>query len=322
MTDIFIPRLRGNTFFLFLLRAVLDDFGVASSWANSSQGLTQAKLFANLMQTVKPSYEISNERTLQQYISQYLKGDPKRSSSKTHYPFKEATFQTTARMYVHNHYWDAVRKMDDLCLTFLDVEDEAKMKMLVGGLVSLIYRDSSISPETVLDTGFRKVTKAEITKESEFSLQRFLLSTWLYIVTNKPNAEEGGETYLKWTEDSGRGNPRRITTAWGAKMAEKIKTVSTKLPNEAFKETDEEHSNGTIGESEEEHEKIADDEPTITADTIHDKAPHVEVYEAPFIDPVSKREVLAQFHVENHGDGIAAGIVYGGITIGGKKKNE
>ena len=69
MADELTPRLRGNIFFLFLLRAAKQELGVAPSWGTSKKGLTQTQLFMALMQTVDPTYQVPNEGTLRQYIS-------------------------------------------------------------------------------------------------------------------------------------------------------------------------------------------------------------------------------------------------------------
>ena len=234
MADEFIPRLRGNTFFLFLLRAAKQELGVAPSWGTSSQGLTQTQLFIALMQTVAPTYQVPNEGTLRQYISQYLKGD--RPDSPTYYPFKTPSFQSGALLHLQSHHTEAIRDMDALCSKFLDTDNEATRKLLVGGLVGLILKDSSIPSATVFDTGYKEVTRAELAQETDFILQPFLISVWGYIVTKKPNAEEGAETYMAWTEDAGGGNPRRITTRWGTNTAKKI-AVSTDLPEEMQADT-------------------------------------------------------------------------------------
>ena len=46
------------------------------------------------------------------------------------------------------------------------------------------------------------------------------------------------------------------------------------------------------------------------------EAPRVEVYEAPYTDPNTGRQVVAQFHVEAKDNGIAIGQVFGGLVIG------
>jgi len=246
MADDFIPQLRGNIFFLFLLRAARSDLGVAPSWGRSSQGLTQAQMFANLMRTVCPTYSVTNEDSLRQYLSKYMKGE--RTHSSTYYPFKDAAFQSGATMHMESDYGDALGEMDRLCRTFLDYENEGARKLLVGGLAGLILKDDTIPASSTFNTGYRDVTKAELANEERYILQPFLLSVWYYIVTSKPNAEEGAETYSRWTADAGGGNPRAITTRWGEKMGKKI-AVSVELPGEAEPDTAEEEHEVLEGEA-------------------------------------------------------------------------
>ena len=274
MADEFIPRLRGNTFFLFLLRAAKQELGVAPSWGTSSKGLTQTQLFISLMQTVAPTYQVPNEGTLRQYISQYLKGD--RPDSPTYYPFKTPSFQSGALLYLQNHHAEAVRDMDALCRKFLDTDNEATRKLLVGGLIGLVLKDNSIPSTTAFDTGYKEVTRAELAQETGFILQPFLISIWGYIVTKKPNAEEGAATYMAWTEDAGGGNPRRITTRWGTNTAKKI-AVSTDLPEEVLVETADAEQ-----DSEEETKKAPADEA------------EAEVIDAEVVEPLETKTIVKE----------------------------
>lgn len=295
MADDFIPRLRGNTFFLFLLRAARDDLGVAPSWGSSSQGLTQTQLFASLMRTVDETYSINNEDTLRQYISQYLKGE--RTNSKAYYPFKESGFRSGADYRIKNDYDNALAEMDTLCRTYLKYDNDPAMHLLVGGLISLILKDNSIHSSASFFTGHKTVTRAELQNEVDFILQPFLLSVWHYIVMHFPEAKEGAETYMRWTADAGGGNPRTITTSWGTKRAEMIRVTKEKS-GEAPKDASEE-----------------DVEEAEITEEVHEE-PRIEVYEAPYTDPRTQKQVLAQFHVEAKDKGVAIGQVFGGLVIG------
>lgn len=54
-----------------------------------------------------------------------------------------------------------------------------------------------------------------------------------------------------------------------------------------------------------------------------DEQPKVEVYEAPFTDPSTQQQSIAQFNVIAKDNGIAIGQVFGGLTIGKRgNKNE
>lgn len=293
MADDFIPRLRGNTFFLFLLRAARDDLGVAPSWGSSSQGLTQTQLFANLMRTVDETYSINNEDTLRQYISRYLKGD--RTNSKTYYPFKESGFRSGADYRIKNDYDNALSEMDTLCRTYLKFDNDPTLHLLVGGLVSLILKDNSIPASATFYTGLKTVTRAELQNEEDFVLQPFLLSVWHFIVMHFPEAKDGAETYMRWTADAGGGNPRTITTSWGTKRAEMIH-VTKDLSGQTV------HGRA---------EDIHGEEPDVV---IIDEEPQVEAH--PYIDPHTGKQVLAQFRVEAKDNGIAIGQVFGGLIIG------
>lgn len=304
MPNEFTPRLRGNTFFLFLLRAARDDLGVAPSWGSSSQGLTQTQLFASLIRTVDPSYTVNNEDTLRQYISQYLKGD--RTNSKTYYPFKESGFRSTADYTIKNNYNTALSKMDSVCRTYLKFDNDAAMHLLAGSLIALILKDSSIPADTTFNTGHKVVTREQLQNEEDFILQPFLLSVWHYIVVNKPEAKEGAETYMNWTADAGGGNPRTITTRWGSKRADMIHVT---------KELQEDRTEA--GHEEEKAEAVHEEEPEVV---VIEEEPQIEVH--PYIDPRTGKQVLAQFKVEAHDNGTAIGQVFGGLVIGKRGKNE
>ena len=278
-----------------MLRAARDDLGVAPSWGSSSQGLTQTQLFASLMHTVDSTYSINNEDTLRQYISRYLKGE--RTNSKTYYPFKESGFRSGADYRIKNEYDAALSEMDTLCRTYLKFDNDSAMHLLVGGLVSLILKDNSIPTNATFYTGHKYVTRVELQDEEDFVLQPFLLSVWHYIVMHFPEAKDGAETYMRWTADAGGGNPRTITTSWGTKRAEMIHVTKEKS-GEAPKDTSEEN----IEEAE-------------ITEEVHE-GPRVEVYEAPYTDPRTQKQVLAQFHVEAKDNGIAIGQVFGGLVIG------
>lgn len=225
MENPFTPRLRSNIFFLLLLRAARSDLGVAPSWGNSSEGLTRPRFFADLLRIVCPSYKVSNEKTLGQYLSQYLSGS--RTTSPTYFPFSEPSFQEGADMRIQSLYSDALADMAQLCERYLDTANSFAMKMLTAGLVDLILADDSVDGD--FNTGSRVLPRAELDGETAFNLPTFLLSVWHYIIMNKPDAKEGAETYQHWTKSAGGGNPRRITTSIGAERAKKI-AVSTELP--------------------------------------------------------------------------------------------
>lgn len=71
---------------------------------------------------------------------------------------------------------------------------------------------------------------------------------------------------------------------------------------------------------EELHEEEIESEPVV--EEIHEEEPRVEIYEAPYTDPRTKQQVIAQFRVEAKDNGVAIGQVFGGLVIGKRGKDE
>lgn len=294
-----MERLRGNTLLLLLLRAGRTELSAAPEYGESKDGITKPNMLADLIRLTKPSYDPPKLKTLGEYFSQYLDGS--RPVSPKYYPFNTPEFRYGLRDRCGTEYDGVLSDMDRFCRTYLDLNDRS-LRLLVAGLVDVILKDDSISGD--FDVGDRRIKKADLAKEKTFCLQPFLSSVWSNILSDHPDASEGGDTYLAWTDDAGYNTARTITTNIGLERAKKI-AVSTDLP-EWVK---------PVETAEEEVEEIAEE--------VHDEEePRVEVYEAPYTDPHTQKQVLAQFKVEAHDNGVAIGQVFGGLVIGKRGKDE
>lgn len=294
-----MERLRGNTFLLLLLRAGRTELSAAPEYGESKDGITKPNMLADLIRLTKPSYDPPKLKTLGEYFSQYLDGS--RSVSPKYYPFNTPEFRYGLCDRCGTEYDHVLSDMDQFCHTYLDLTDRS-LRLLVSGLVDAILRDDTFTGR--FDIGDKWVEKGDLDGEDKFILQPFLVSVWASILENHPDASEGGETYLAWTTDAGYNTARTITTAIGAERAKKI-AVSTDLPDWV--------------KPEEAAEEIAEE----TTEEIHDEEePRVEVYEAPYTDPHTQKQVLAQFKVEAHDNGVAIGQVFGGLVIGKRGKDE
>lgn len=201
-------------------------------------------------------------------------------------------------------YPAVLTQMNKFCSTYL-ASDKFTLRLLVGGLVDAILADDSFDGE--FNIGSKTVTKAELGTERSFILQPFLLSVWSIILADHPDTTEGKDTYFAWTEDAGYNTAREISTQIGAERAKKI-AVSTELPEELLVKTADEDMDDVV-------ETTAEEE-------VHDEEPRIEVYDAPFTDPKTQQQVVAQFHVEAKDNGIAIGQVFGGLVIGKRGKDE
>jgi hypothetical protein len=298
-----MERLRGNTFLLLLLRAGCQVLLNPQEYGESKDGVTKPNMLADLIRLTNPKYQPAKLDTLSSYFSKYLSGDPPRSPA--YLPFSNPAYQFGLQSRIADGYPAVLRQMDRFCCTYL-TQENFPLRLLVGGIVDAILADDSFDGE--FDVGDRIVAKAELNDQKKFLLQPFLASVWSNILANHPDTSEGQQTYLEWTKDAGYNTAREITTKIGAERAKKI-AVSANLPEEMLADA-----------------AVEDDaepaEPDVTVDEIHEDKPRVEVYEAPFTNPQTGEKVVAQFHVEARDNGIATGILYGGIHIDRRKKDD
>lgn len=231
--NVFIPRLRPNTFVLLLLRATRSEFGNSPVWRRSSNGLVRSKLFTALMQVADPAYSPVTPETLSQYMSKFMEGS--RAYSKRYYPFNTAAFQSTVALRMEEDYTGALNAMKQLCETYLDMGNPLALRLLVGGIIETMLADGSFA--NTLTFNGQQIDKASLAEQDKISLLPFLVDVWVLIVTAHHNSKEAVDTYEHWTADDGRpGFPPTITTQIGEKIAKKL-TVSTELPKEASEDT-------------------------------------------------------------------------------------
>lgn len=219
-------RLRGNTFLLLLLRAGCQVLLNPQEYGESKDGVTKPNMLADLIRLTDTNYHPAKIETLASYFSKYLSGDPPRSPA--YLPFSNPAYQHGLESRIADDYPAVLRQMDRFCRTYL-TQENYPLRLLVGGLVDTILADDSFDGE--FDVGGKTVGKEDLSRETNFLLQPFLVSVWSNILINHPDTSEGAEAYLAWTEDAGYNTAREITTNIGAERAKKI-AVSTDLPEE------------------------------------------------------------------------------------------
>lgn len=287
-------RLRGNTFLLLLLRAGNQLLCTSQEYGNSKDGVTRPNMLADLLRFSKPDYEPLKIKTLASYFSKYLKGIELNSS---YLPFNTASFKHGLNSRIADSYVIVLRQMDTFYHKYLD-QNNYTARMLVAGIIDTILQDDSFDGD--FDIGGRKVSKNELHHVETITLQPFLVSVWNNILLNHPDTSEGADTYKRWIDAVGYNSPKSITTDIGAERANRIEVITVMKQDEAEENIVEEaHCEEIIVE------EVHDENP-----------PKVEVYEAPFTDPITQKQVVAQFHVEAKDNGVAIGQVFVGLVIG------
>lgn len=288
------PRLRGNTFIALLLRAGVQELSEKPEWGENNNGITRPNLFIDLLRMTQPEYNPPKPKSLSSYFSQYLNGT--KPFSPMYYAFNTSAYQHGLSMRIQDEYPAVLAEMDRFYRKYLRTSSVDR-KLLVGGLVDAILADKTFQGS--FDIGGKWVSKDELKNETRFTIQPFLVSVWSSILENHPDSSEGTDTYMEWTEEVALNKPRETTTKIGTERAKKI-AVDDRLPEETVPTTADE-------------EIIAEE---VHDEDEHEEAPRVEIYEAPYTDPNTQQQVMAQFHVEAKDNGIAIGQVFGGLVIG------
>lgn len=275
------PRLRGNTFIALLLRAGVQELSEKPEWGENNNGITRPNMFADLLRMTQPAYDPPKTKSLSSYFSRYLKGEI--ISSPMYFAFNTPAYQHGLATRIQDDYLAVLHEMDRFCHKYLRSSDVDR-RQLVGGLVDAILADSTFNGR--FDTGEKWVDKTNLNNEKHFILQPFLVSVWNTILEKYPDASEGAETYMDWTEEIAYGKPRETTTAIGTERAKKI-AVSVDLPEEMQTDTAEE-----VNE---------DDEPA--DDNSAEGTVDPEVIEVVNVNPDTGEKNVAHIQIVNNGSG-------------------
>ena len=216
------PRLRGNTFIALLLRAGVQELSEKPEWGENNNGITRPNMFADLLRMTQPEYNPPKMKSLSSYFSRYLKGDL--PSSPMYFAFNTTAYQQGLSMRISENYPAVLAEMDRFYRTYLRTSIVDR-KLLVGGLVDAILADSTF--DGIFDTGSKRIRKNELDAESNFIIQPFLVSVWNTILSDYPDASEGADTYIEWTDEIAYNKPRETTTQIGAERAKKIAVNDT-----------------------------------------------------------------------------------------------
>lgn len=192
---------------------------------------------------------------------------------------------------VKNQYMTELKKMDEFVDEFLRTDSDERMQWLIRALLILIEKDQLIKLETTFFYLNAPVTKADLLSLDSYCLSSLLLAVWHFIITTRRDNESGRDTFEALHDRAVEMNAKwRFKKGFGS-------TYPRAFDFDLF---------GAAGVDASEQEE---------AKEIHNE-PRVEVYEAPYTDPHTQKQVLAQFHVEAKDNGIAIGQVFGGLTIG------
>lgn len=250
--------------------------------------LNQNHFYADLARIVKPRVELPAENVLKTVASEYSNC---RKETPGTLPFGDNNYVEAFKRLMRENYRLLLHRTDLFLNKYIDIADKDTRDPLVREIYEILGNDPLCrrNPLLILPDGEVTVFK----NISDIHLQPFILGIWFYIISHKVSNRVDSELYDSW-RSSKRGRfklPGDVIVDAVPAMVEEDSLEEMPIPNEEI--------------------LPEDDEPTDDIETST-----VEVYEAPFTDPRTQKQVVAQFHVEAKDNAIAIGQVFGGLIIG------
>lgn len=192
-----VPHLCGGTFFVLLTEAK-GRTKTHRQLLHGPDKINNKNMLESLIKVFKPSFsQPSRGKTFDGDTSDYKACKVSYSSN---LPFDEEVLIDNFDKRVKTEYASLLGEMRTFVYSFLDCEDDTKMKWLTKALVEIIEKDDSIPAGTklyVYESGVA-ATKLSLSTETEYNLPALLLGIWHFIVTERKDNESGRDTFEAW----------------------------------------------------------------------------------------------------------------------------
>ena len=295
MANVF-PPLCGGVFVRTILNYRKQRVDRKDLYAGNTDPLSDIPALLALIRVTDPTFQSPKETTIKSVTSTFLNC---RDEIPKTLPFTDSGFKASFNGQMRDSYPTLLHRMNEYLEFAIGLDDKYKLEGLCKDLLTIIENDPHCAKAK-----FNIGPNGEaVTLSNTIYFQSFILGIWHYIIKTGMSNKVDEKMYNAWNKRKDKGTSDK-----------EIKLTIQKDPDEVTTEEDNDEVEAEKIETKERNTKNIEEPEIIEAEEVHS-----EDYQGSFYDPISKREVLAQFHVENHGSGVAAGVVYGGITIGGKK---
>lgn len=227
----------GGTFLTLLLQARKTRTAARKNAMGESDGLSDSKLFAELIRVFMPNFEVPAGRSFVTFTSDYKAC--KLSANDT-LPFDRKSLIDKFSEDMEEDYLSVLRRMCEFTSAFLDEQNMGKW--LVCAILETISKDDSITNEPFyVDSIQQRYTKEKLLDVSGVELQPFLLGIWHFILVHRPDNSVGKRTVGKWLDQGGTARSKKkfispVGSAW--KNDVKVEMVSPETFDEEEEEKD------------------------------------------------------------------------------------
>ena len=217
-----IPYLCGGILFDLLLQARKTRQKARNKLGGGSDGLSDTEIFKGLLYVVTGEEIETAGKTFAKATTQYKSCQ---ISDSTYIPFKDASTISAFDSAVKNKNPDITNRMAEFISKYLNPE---KYEWLVKALLDTIRQDDTISrfDEFNIDV-HRKRDKSGISMTDYVYLPSFLVSILHFILTQRPNNEDGRATFLSWFSRNSEYSEWKFNSDIGSGIEQTIAVPNT-----------------------------------------------------------------------------------------------
>jgi len=197
-----VPRLCGGTFLLQVLRMKKPATRKPSKALDGEKDkVNNQRVLEALIQLFDPTFVVYSDGTFKGDTSDY-RACKEATGSNLPFTEKYADFSTFDNI-VKSDYMKILPRMKRFTNTFVHTDNPKKVNSSVRALLSCIDKDETILPEDKFYMGEmgHPITKADLLKKDNISLDSFLLGLWHFILMNRQNNRVGRDTFEDWCDE-------------------------------------------------------------------------------------------------------------------------
>lgn len=194
MTKKPVPYLCGGIFLVLLTEAKGKSLSRRQLRQRQTDKISNRNMLESLIQMFSPSFrQPPAGRTFEGDTSDYRAC---KVSFGENLPFDDDPVIKAFDGRIKSEYITVLSGMEDFIDAYLKTDNEPKMEWLIKALLTIIDKDPLLPPETLFYLSETPITKTNLLALDHYCLSTLLLGIWHFIVANRPNNEDGRDTFL------------------------------------------------------------------------------------------------------------------------------
>lgn len=220
-----VPYLCGGIFFGLLLQARKNRTKARDKQKGGTDGLSDADVMKGLIRVVTGENISAAGKTFAKATSQYKSCQ---ISNNTYIPFKDVATVTAFDNAVKNNDQEVELRMSEFVHTYLN---DKKREWLAKALFETIMLDETIPADELFEVfEEQSYNKKDLVSQVYIDLPHFLLSVLHFIITKRPENDNGKATFESWYIRSTQHSEWKFRSNIGLNIAHSIECSISKFP--------------------------------------------------------------------------------------------